>query len=75
MTKSRIAVMIQNVYPEFHIITFSASNSSIAALESTFKKSNTCGVSNNRLYFYYFFIEFIFLLFLYIANKHVGIHF
>ena len=23
-----------------------------AASESTFKKSNTCGISNNRLYFY-----------------------
>ena len=27
-----------------------------AASESTFKKSNTCGVSNNRLYFYFTFI-------------------
>ena len=30
---------------------------SIAASESTFKKSNTCGVSNNRLYFFTFTIR------------------
>ena len=32
-----------------------------AASESTFKKSNTCGVSNNKLYFFtfYFFVVFL----------------
>ena len=34
-----------------------------AASELTFKKSNTCGVSNNRLYFFFYYAQFFKLCF------------